>query len=260
MRSPGGKAIASAPRRSNSSDTFARMEPGFEILYEDGPCLVVSKPPGLPTQAPPGIDSLEVRIKALLLQRGTPPGKPYLGVPHRLDRPASGVIVFGRNTRAARRLSRQFERRTIKKLYWAGVQGVVSPACGTWEDYVRKVPGEARAEIVASDHPEGRIARLHYRVMLIEEDVTWLEIQLLTGRTHQIRIQAASRGHPVLGDWQYGATRGFGPPCDDPRQQAIALHARSIEFVHPVTKQTVYVEAPTPDFWPARLNSLSARR
>ncbi len=236
------------------------MEPGFEILYEDGPCLVVNKPAGLATQAPPGIDSLEARIKVMLVQRDRPVGKPYLGVPHRLDRPVSGVIVFGRNTRATRKLSRQFERRTVKKIYWAGVEGVVSPSCGTWEDYVRKVPGEARAEVVAADHPEGRLARLHYRLMLAEEGIAWLEIVLLTGRTHQIRIQAASRGHPVLGDWQYGASRGFGLSCDDPRQQAIALHARSIEFVHPMSKQQVYIEAAPPDYWPARLRSPAARR
>ena len=140
-------------------------DPGFEILYEQGPCLVVCKPPGLSTQSPPGIDSLEVRIKAFLKQRDERPGYVYLGVPHRLDRPASGAIVFGKHSRATRRLARQFEHREVKKLYWAIVEGQVAPAEGTWEDYLWKVHGEARAEVVAADHREGRLARLNYRTL-----------------------------------------------------------------------------------------------
>ena len=227
------------------------MDPGFQILYEEGPCLAVCKPPGLSTQAPPGIDSLEVRIKAFLRERDRPPRGVYLGVPHRLDRPASGAIVFGRHTRATRRLARQFEQRTVEKLYWAGVEGVVTPDRGSWEDYVRKVPGEARAEIVAADHPEGRIARLSYRTLAAAEGVAWLEIELLTGRTHQIRVQAASRGHPLLGDSQYGAQLPFGPQHEDVRLRAIALHARSLAFLHPMSKQPVRVVAPVAEYWPA---------
>ena len=99
------------------------MAPGFQILFEEGPCLVVCKPPGLPTQAPPGIDSLEIRIKSFLKGRDDPPHDVYLGVPHRLDRPASGAIVFATRRRAAQKLARQFERREVKKLYWACVEG-----------------------------------------------------------------------------------------------------------------------------------------
>ena len=164
--------------------------PGFEILYEQGPCLAVAKPPGLLTQAPPGIDSLETRIKSFLIRRENKPGKAYLGVPHRLDRPASGVMVFAKHVRAARRLSEQFEERRVKKVYWACVGGPVAPGEGTWTDFVRKVPGEARAEIVDSHHPEGRVAVLHYRTVQAGTWGAWLEIELETGRTHQIRIQS----------------------------------------------------------------------
>jgi len=226
------------------------LDPGFQILYEEGPCLVVCKPPGLSTQAPAGIDSLEVRIKTFLRQRDLRPGYVYLGVPHRLDRPASGAIVFGKHSRAARRLARQFEKRLVKKTYWAGVEGLVTPPEGTWEDYLRKIPGQARAEVVAPDHPEARLARLNYRTLASGSGVTWLEIELLTGRTHQIRIQAASRGHPLLGDAQYGATLPFGPQHEDERLRAIALHARTLEFRHPMTKEIVCVTAPLPEFWP----------
>ena len=141
------------------------MEPGFQILYEEGPCLVVCKPPGLPTQAPPGIDSLEVRIKAFLKQRDDPPHDVYLGVPHRLDRPASGAIVFATRRRAAQKLARQFEHREVKKLYWACVEGRPDPPAGTWQDYLRKVYGKPQAEVVPADHPEARLAVLHYRTL-----------------------------------------------------------------------------------------------
>ena len=223
--------------------------PDFEILYEQGPCLVVVKPPGLLTQAPPGIDSLETRIKSFLKDRENKPGKVYLGVPHRLDRPASGAMVFAKHVRAARRLSEQFERRSVKKVYWGCVEGKVEPAEGTWIDFVRKVPDEARAEVVDSKHPDGRIAVLHYRTLDTGTWGSWLEIELETGRTHQIRIQAASRGYPVLGDAQYGSGVAFGPQPADPRLRAIALHARSLEFEHPMTREDVSVEAPTPDSW-----------
>ena len=218
-------------------------------MYESAACLVVCKPPGLLTQAPPGIDSLEVRIKALLGRRDNKPGNVYLGVPHRIDRPVSGAMVFGISRRAARQLAQQFEDRTVQKLYWACIQGQVVPAAGTWEDFLRKVPGEARAEVVEPGHPEGRRAVLHYRTLATGPWGSWLEIELETGRTHQVRIQAASRGHPVLGDAQYGSTAAFGPQYDDERLRAIALHARSLTFQHPKTRETVAVTAPVTQDW-----------
>jgi len=226
-------------------------EHGVEILYEEGPCLAVCKPPGLLTQAPPGIDSIEVRIKRLLRQRGDRPGDVYLGVPHRLDRPASGAMVFATTRRATRRLAEQFEGRQVEKVYWACVEGRVEPASGTWKDWLRKVPGEARAELVAADHPEGRPAVLHYRTLATWPWGTWLEIGLETGRTHQVRVQAGSRGHPVLGDAQYGSTVPFGPQHDDPRLRAIALHARSLVFQHPKARAEVRVRAPVSADWRA---------
>jgi 23S rRNA pseudouridine1911/1915/1917 synthase len=221
-----------------------------DILFEQGPCIAVCKPSGLATQAPPGIDSLEVRVKAFLRNRDNPPHEVYLGIPHRLDRPASGAMIFATRRRAAQKLARQFEHRTVKKLYWALVEGRVDPPFGTWQDFLRKVYGKPQAEVVASDDPDARLAVLHYRTLASTEADTWLEIQLETGRTHQIRIQAASRGHPLLGDFQYGSKTPFGPQHDDERLRAIALHARTLEFQHPTTKQQVIITAPTPAFWP----------
>ena len=226
------------------------MQPdGFEILYEEGPCLVVNKPGGVLTQAPPGIDSLEVRVKRFLKQREDKPRNVYLGVPHRLDRPVSGAIVLAKHVRAARRLAEQFETRIVGKKYWAVVEGELELDQDTWTDHLRKVPGESRSEVVAPEHPEGRNAILHYRVLCRLPSATWLEIELETGRTHQIRVQAASRMLPIVGDVQYGATRAFGPPSEDMRARRIALHARRLSFLHPMSRERVDVVAPLPAEW-----------
>ncbi|MGA2064006.1 MAG: RluA family pseudouridine synthase [Thermoguttaceae bacterium] len=225
------------------------MGPGLTILYEEGPCLVVWKPAGVLTQAPWGIDSLEVRVRAMLRARDAL-ADVYLGVPHRLDRPATGAILLAKDLRTTRKLGAQFEHRKVRKVYWACVAGPVSPQSGTWEDHVYKIPGEPRAEVVGLGHPEGRRAILHYRVMQAAEWGCWLEIELETGRTHQVRVQAASRGHPLLGDRQYGSAVPFGPQEEDRRLRAIALHARSLTFRHPLTHQLVTVTAPLPEYWP----------
>ena len=223
--------------------------PEFEILYEEGPCLAVCKPAGLLTQAPPGIDSLEWRIKEFIKQREGKTGNLYLGVPHRLDRPVSGAIVFARHSRAARRLAEQFEGRLVRKVYWACVQGDIEPAEGTWTDLVRKIPDQPRAEIVPDGHPEGRLAVLHYRLLTSGPGRSCLEVELETGRMHQIRVQAAARGHPLLGDAMYGSAVPFGPQHDDWRRRAIALHARSLGFRHPMTREPVTVIAAAPEPW-----------
>ena len=127
-------------------------DPGFQILHEDDAVLAVVKPSGIATQAPPGIESLEVRIKTYL----TPDAElasVYLGIPHRLDRPVSGAMVFAKTRRAARQLARQFERRQVRKLYWACVERAVEPASGTWIDYLHKVYGHPRTAIVEHTHP-----------------------------------------------------------------------------------------------------------
>jgi len=228
---------------------YDESDPGFGILYEEGPCLAVAKPGGLLTQAPPGIDSLETRVKQYFKQRDNKPGRVYLGVPHRLDRPVSGVLVLARHVRAARRLSEQFAGRLVRKIYWALLEGRLEPDQGEWVDYVRKIPDVAQAEIVARNHADARIAVLRYVVLRHAGDVTWAAIELETGRTHQIRVQAAGHGHPVVGDIQYGATLPFGPACEDPRDRCIALHARSLAFQHPMTRTTQAVTAPLPKIW-----------
>ena len=228
------------------------MQPnGFEILYEEGPCLVVNKPPGLLTQAPPGIDCLELRIKRFLKERESKPGGVYLGVPHRLDRPVSGVMVFAKHVRAARKLSEQFEQRTIRKIYWALVAGEVASATGKWTDHLKKLEQEPRAVITEENDPAARQAVLRYRVLERIPQGTWLEIELETGRMHQIRVQCASRGHALFGDDFYGSQIPFGPAAIDARERLIALHARTLEFKHPMTDEPLLISAPLTAWWPS---------
>ena len=219
-----------------------------EILYKYGECIVANKPAGLLTQAAPGVDSIEVRLKRHL-QNQDKDKSVYLGVPHRLDRPVSGAMVFGTDKDTTRHLSQQFEYRSVQKTYWAVVQGKVSPLTGKWSDYMRKIPGQAVSEIVPEDHPDAQYALLKYRVIQQIDTLTWLEIELETGRTHQIRLQSASRGHAILGDELYGSEILFGQPEVDERLRKIALHARKICFDNPRRKKRVCIDAPLPKYW-----------
>jgi 23S rRNA pseudouridine1911/1915/1917 synthase len=229
----------------------------FEILFEDSQCLVVVKPSGLLTQAPPGIDSLEIRIKRYLRQSAEAGREPYLGVPHRLDRPASGVMVFAKTRTAAQRISEQFQDQRIEKTYWALVEGAVPDPSGTWNDWMRKVDGEARSEIVDEQDAGAQRAVLKFKKLGQTAAFTWLAIQLETGRTHQIRLQAGSRGFPILGDELYGSNLGFGEAFDDARLKAIALHARDLRFFHPKSREVMQFSAPVSAAWEAATDSIA---
>src|SRR5438094_6359969 len=126
------------------------MAPDLHFLFEDNHCLAVAKPAPLLTQAPPGVPSLEAQVKAYLKEKYHKAGNVYLGIPHRLDRPVSGVVLFARNTKAARRLAEQFQGRQVRKVYWALVErapaGELPAEAGTWEDWLLKIQDEARAE------------------------------------------------------------------------------------------------------------------
>jgi 23S rRNA pseudouridine1911/1915/1917 synthase len=212
--------------------------------------LAVAKAAPLLTQGvPAGIPTLEAQAKAYLKERYHKPGHVYLGIPHRLDRPVSGVVVFARNSKAARRLAEQFQNRQVTKIYWAAVEGCVEPAEGTWEDWLLKIPEEARATRATPDTPGAKLARLRYRKLGERGGLSWLEVQPETGRMHQIRVQAATRGWPIRGDILYGSKEAFGTVGPTPRDRAIALHARSLTFLHPIRYTPVTVTAPLPEAW-----------
>ncbi len=219
------------------------------ILLEDGAVFVMNKPGGLLTQAPPGIDSLELRTKHFLKVRDEKPGKVYLGVPHRLDRPVSGVISVVKNVRAAQRISAYIRDHKVNKTYLAVVTGTPPEPSGEWKDFMRKIPDQARSEIVEPEHHDAQEARLNFCVLASDGNKTLLEIELITGRTHQIRLQCSHRGFPILGDEMYGSQVSFGPQTTDLRKRWIALHARRLVFEHPISHQTVDQTAPLPDCW-----------
>ncbi|VTS01010.1 RluA family pseudouridine synthase [Tuwongella immobilis] len=223
------------------------------ILFEDYHCIVVAKPAPLLTQAPPGIPSLEGMVRAHIKERYSKPGNVYLGIPHRLDRPVSGVVVFARNSKSARRLAEQFQSHRVQKTYWAILEGHVEADSGTWQDYLLKIAEESRAEVVPEGTAGAKLATLEFRVLeRLANGCTLMELRPQTGRMHQLRLQSASRGHPVLGDAQYGSTRPFGPPAELPRDRIIALHARSLDFFHPTSlRQTepLRAVAPLSAFW-----------
>ena len=233
---------------------------GWSVLLEDGPILVINKPAGLLTQAPASVPSLEAEVKTWLKERFNKPSNVYLGIPHRLDRVVSGVILFTRNSKAAARMAEQFEKRQVRKIYWGIVEGQPVPDVGEFHDWLLKLPEQSRAEIVEPATPGARECRLSYRVLARSESETLgshslVEIEPHSGRMHQIRVQFASRGWPIIGDEQYGSTRQVSgrssPPTDThERSQPIALHARSLTFQHPVRYDSVTVTAPLPDYWP----------
>lgn len=220
------------------------------ILFEDHHLLVVNKPAPLLTQAPAPIPSLESQAKAFIKEKYSKPAGVYLGVPHRLDRPVSGVVCFARNTKAAQRMQAQFQERKVRKVYWALVEGDVSPEAGVWEDWMRKKAEEARVERLVQGEPGAKLATLEYRVLKRLEASTLLELSPLTGRTHQLRVQTAWRGHPVLGDTTYDSKFLFGPRTDEPRDRVIALHARGLTVAHPFTHSELIFVAPLPAYWP----------
>jgi 23S rRNA pseudouridine1911/1915/1917 synthase len=224
------------------------MEPA--VLYEDNHCLAVAKPAPLLTQGvPAGLPTLEGWARDYIRAKYHKAGNVYLGIPHRLDRPVSGVVLFARTSKAAARLAEQFQKHQVAKVYWALVEGDVQPPEGTWEDWLRKLPDEARAEVAAPEGPGAKYAVLDYRRLRAADGGALVELRPRTGRMHQLRVQAAARGHPIQGDELYGSAAPFGPPADLPRDRVIALHARGLTFLHPIRYEPMTVMAPLPGYW-----------
>jgi 23S rRNA pseudouridine1911/1915/1917 synthase len=161
----------------------------------------------------------------------------------------SGVVLFARQTVSAQRLSAQFQSRQVAKTYWGVVEGVVQPPAGQWQDWLRKVHDEARVEIVEEGTPDARLAQMDYQCLQPCDGGTLVEFRPETGRMHQIRVQAAARGWPIRGDWLYGARLPFGPETALPRDRVIALHARTLTFLHPIRFEPITVTAPLPEHW-----------
>jgi 23S rRNA pseudouridine1911/1915/1917 synthase len=216
--------------------------PSLDVLYEDNHLLVVNKPAGLPTMGTPGEQlTLLTLAKQYVKERYGKPGNVYLGVVSRLDAPVTGVVLLARTSKAARRLTEQFRTRVVEKTYWAVVEGYIQPARGNLVDWIGKDERHRRMHIVEAETPEAKEARLSYRRLAMVAADSLLELSLETGRKHQIRLQLAHGGHPVLGDRKYGSRRSFFA--------GIALHSRKLVVNHPVRNEWLELVAPLPEAW-----------
>ena len=192
-----------------------------------------------------GDTSLLDIARGYIKEKFAKPGNVYLGLVHRLDRPVSGVIVLARTSKSAARLSEQFRSRNVRKIYWAIVQGNVSKS-GTLED--RIVRKSATSHI--SKSKDGQQALLTYQRLDYNKGFSWVEIELGTGRHHQIRVQFSSRGYPIVGDWRYGSEVTFG-------QKALALHARSLTITHPTKHEMMIFSAEPESAWQDYFSGIS---
>lgn len=219
------------------------MSFSLEVLYEDNHLLVVSKPAGLLTQPnETNEESLEAYAKDWIKTHYNKPGAVFLHAVHRLDKPVSGVVVFARTSKALSRLNEAFRGGKTSKTYVAVVEGNITPKQGTLEHYL--IHDDYQAQIVGSSHPQAKKARLSYNTLQEKPGFSFLEIQLETGRYHQIRVQFSSWKHPILGDSKYGSKHPYKP-------QAIALHHSTFECPHPIGGALLKIEAPLPKEWPS---------
>jgi 23S rRNA pseudouridine1911/1915/1917 synthase len=216
--------------------------PPLNVLYEDNHLLAVVKPAGLPTMgvAADKPSLLEV-ARQYIKERYQKPGNVYLGVVSRLDAPVTGVVLFARTSKAAARLTEQFRTRTVEKTYWAVVEGAIQPAEADCLDWLVHDDRHRRMHVTAAGTAGSQEARLHYRRLAARAGLSLVEVDLQTGRKHQIRLQLAHRGWPVLGDYKYGSRRKF--------PAGIALHARRLVVAHPVKGEPLELLAPPPDAW-----------
>ena len=223
------------------------------VLYEDNHIIAVNKTCNEIVQGDKTGDTpLSEIVKAYIKEKYNKPGEVFLGVPHRLDRPTSGVVLFARTSKALTRLNEMFKEKSsinrtssivqssIKKTYWAIVQGCPKQPEARLENWLIRNEAQNKSYIAKPNASNAKIAILDYRTLVRGEKYTLLEVNLETGRHHQIRCQLAAIGCPVKGDLKYGAKRS------NP-DGGICLHARKIEFIHPVSKQPICITAPVPD-------------
>ncbi len=216
----------------------------LDVLFEDNHLLGLNKPSGWPSAHFDGGDqTMDLVAKAYLKEKYDKPGNVFLGVVHRLDKSTSGCLLFARTSKAAARLSEQFREGAVEKVYYAVVEvgGNGIADMGTLEDWLWHDDDAHLVRVVEEDAPDAKHARLHYAVKASHGKRRLLELRPLTGRKHQLRVQLASRGYPIVGDAKYGSPHRLG--------NAIALHARSLSFLHPTTTEPITLTADIPRHW-----------
>ncbi len=212
----------------------------LEILYEDNHLIIVNKRVGDIVQGDKtGDKPLSEIVAAYIAEHSKKPGDAFIGVPHRLDRPVSGVAVFAKTSKGLERMNELFRNGEVKKLYWAIVAKAPENPEGLLTHYLLRNEKQNRSFAYPKPGNGTKEARLKYRVAASSDNYYLLEIELLTGRHHQIRSQLSAIGSPIKGDLKYGA------PRSNP-DGGISLHARSIRFIHPVKKTEIFIEAQPP--------------
>ena len=213
----------------------------MKVLYEDNHIIIINKAAGEIVQGDKtGDESLCDTMKAYIKEKYAKPGNVFIGLPHRLDRPVSGIVVFAKTSKALERLNRMFSEGNVKKIYWALTKGIPVPAEAELESWILRNEKMNKSFSYPKEVKGSKRAVLHYRLAAASQNYNLIEVELKTGRHHQIRCQLSSIGCPIKGDLKYGAQRS------NP-DGSISLHARYIEFTHPVSKELIAVTAPLPD-------------
>lgn len=221
------------------------------ILFEDNHLVAIDKPAGLASAHSDGTEATaDVLVKRYIQSRHAKPGNVFLGVVHRIDRPTTGVLLFARTSKAASRLSEQFRLGSIRKEYWAVLEGAPADAEGSFEDWLIHPEGQPAGRVVPAGTPGAQLGRLRYRRLARVPGRTLVAVFPETGRRHQIRVQFSSRGWPVHGDAKYGSRHKLGP--------AIALHARTLTVEHPTLRTPLTLTANLPAPWTERFADLLA--
>jgi 23S rRNA pseudouridine1911/1915/1917 synthase len=213
----------------------------MKVIYQDNHLIIVNKAPGEIVQGDKtGDKPLSEIVKEYIRTKYNKPGEVFLGVVHRLDRPVSGVVVFARTSKALARMNSLISSREIQKTYWAIVKGVPSETHGHLIDYLWKNETQNKSYVVPETHKGALRAELEYKLLAKGKDYSLLEVNLMTGRHHQIRVQLSAIGLIIKGDLKYGSARS------NP-DGSIHLHARKVEFLHPVKQTPMIIEALPPN-------------
>ena len=211
------------------------------VVYEDNHIIVVNKSPSEIVQGDKTGDTpLSESVKQYLKEKHNKPGNVYLGVTHRLDRPVSGLVIFAKTSKALPRLNEMFKNGEVKKTYWAIVKSLPEKTEAEVVHYLVRNEKQNKSYAYPKEVANSKKAILHYRLIGHSDNYYLLEVDLKTGRHHQIRCQLAKIGSPIKGDLKYGL------PRSNP-DGSICLHARKVSFIHPVSKEKIELEAPVPE-------------
>ncbi|PKD16690.1 pseudouridine synthase [Salegentibacter salinarum] len=213
----------------------------LQVLYEDNHIIVVNKRPGDIVQGDKtGDKPLSEVVKSYIKEKYNKPGNVYLGVVHRLDRPTSGIVLFAKTSKALPRLNKLFQEKEAQKTYWAIVKNVPSKKSDILIHFLKRNSKQNKSYAHIKEVPESKKAILEYRILKELDNYFLLEVDLHTGRHHQIRSQLSAIGSPIKGDLKYGFDRSN-------KDASIHLHARELKFIHPVKKEEIHIIAFPPD-------------